>query len=111
MHNRRAVDLRKRKRRGRVKGPAPPTFGLVGASLQRRPWGLDPVSEDLLLIVEETLPGGRRRTLSARVVPAGGVGPVRFAAGLITGRAAAPAPRPAPDDDLCVLAVAVGVIS
>lgn len=64
-----------------------------------------------MLSVVEQLPDGRSHQLSARAVPADGVGPVRFAVGLITGRPVVPAPRLALDDDLCVLAVAVGVIS
>lgn len=67
-----------------------------------------------MLSVEESLPDGRRRSLTARAVPADvASGPVRFAVGMTSGRTPRPmipAPRP-PADDLLALAVAVGVIA
>ncbi|WP_335983163.1 hypothetical protein [Streptomyces sp. CA2R106] len=61
--------------------------------------------------VEETTADGRRRTLTARTVPADpSSGAVRFAVGSISGRPPViPAPWK-PVDDLEALAVAVGVM-
>jgi len=60
-----------------------------------------------MLRVDERSSGGRECVLTARAVPACTSEPVRFAVGRI---APVPAPRPPVDDELCALAVAVGVV-
>ncbi|GAA2105686.1 hypothetical protein GCM10009801_81910 [Streptomyces albiaxialis] len=63
-----------------------------------------------MLRVEERSLSGRECVLTARAVPASSSGPVRFAVGRIAGRPAVPAPRPPLDDELCALALSVGVL-
>jgi hypothetical protein len=66
-----------------------------------------------MLRVVEPMPDGRTLVFEARALPADAVGPMRFAAGRLTGPApaAALASELPHGDELCALAAAVGVMS
>lgn len=64
----------------------------------------------MLSRVGERSLSGREHVSVLRTVSVS-MGPVRLPVGRTTGRPAVPAPPPPLDDDLCALAVAVGVLT